>query len=131
MVLNALDHYVHDIRDTQTPLSASELESLIQRAKQILAGELEAEPMEIPAHIPEFYRNDLADKVPPPTEAAIQYQAEFSALGYHFKGTPVAHTRNAKGQMVILAVGSEQIYALLKGTTPQEHTQFLVEATDF
>ena len=103
--------------------------ALIARAKDILAGRIQPEPLAIPQAITDHLQREFGDKVPPPTPAALKYITDRLSLEAHYQGQPVVCHTTPDGTQVVLACGEDEIRALYAVLTPEEGARVMISDT--
>jgi hypothetical protein len=99
-------------RKFQEELSPEEKEAYLARVRQILAGEVPAEPLQTPPVIRALVDRELAGMRV--TAEARQRIYLDSTLDYYYGGSEVAYLMQ-EGQRIILAVGPGEVETMLRG----------------
>jgi hypothetical protein len=93
----------------------------IERAKAILAGTYEPEPLRLPPDVQEWFDAEVKRWDPPGTPEAVIYQRNGLLLDAHYAGQHILYTILKNGTVAVLAVGSEEIRALRNSMTFDEN----------
>lgn len=91
--------------------AAPPVSPLVARALDILHGRLVPPPLPVPDFVEPELKRLLGDKVPPPTERALQQIREDWTL-QHLHGGDVIITTRVNGYVVILAAGEDEVREL-------------------
>jgi hypothetical protein len=110
-------------RKFQEELSPQEQEEFLARLRDILAGKLPAEPLQIPPVIRALVDRELAGMRV--TAEARQRIYLDSTLDYYYGGSCVAYLEK-DGQRIILAVGPGEVSAMLQGLPTPQRSKVLV-----
>jgi len=110
-------------------LSAEARDAMIRRAKDILAGRTTPPELEPPQFVLDWFQKEFAGYNPPPTPEAMRDLIEHATLQAHFRGVPIAACR-VDGKIAVLAVGNEEIRALLTVLVDPEAPRVVILDTD-
>jgi len=103
--------------------------SVITRAKEIMACRICPPSMAVPPEVERFLQREFSGCNPPPTPEAIRRISEDLSLQAHYRGIPIACFTTAEGYLTVLASGESEIFALLKGLSHEEGAKILVTDT--
>jgi hypothetical protein len=120
--------------ETENP-SIRVIESIVQRAKEIIAGRAKAQHLVMTPPVQKFLDQEREEREraglnPTPTEKAQQQLSDWLNLQAHYGGHPAACFTTADGFLTVLAWGNAQVAGLLKGLTDEERKQVVVEYPD-
>jgi hypothetical protein len=104
-------------------------ETLISRAKDIIAGLVRPPALVVPPEIETFLHREFDGVNPPPTPEAIRYITDRLSLEAYYKGEPVAYFTTVDGIQAVLAAGEREIYALLEGLSEEEEAKVVITDT--
>ncbi|MGL4552473.1 MAG: hypothetical protein ACRC33_14970 [Gemmataceae bacterium] len=94
--------------------------TLVERAKAILAGTLEPEPLRLPPDVQAWWDEEVKGFDPPATPAAISHHHNRLLLDVLYAGLDLVFTETARGTLAILAVGGDEIRTLYRGLNRDE-----------
>ncbi len=105
----------------------------IRRAKEIIGGRHRPEPLILSPWVTEFLEHERKHgqlKEIEPTEEALQDITDWLNLQAHYGGHMIAWHRTGQGVLTVLAVGADEIEALLKGLSPEEVAEVVIDFPD-
>jgi hypothetical protein len=100
--------------------------SIIQRAKEILAGRFRPPAINASPEIDAFLIRELQGKEPQPDPAAVQRIIDRVCLETQYGGQLVAWCAMTDGRLAVLATGSQEVEALLLGLSDDELANVVV-----
>ena len=114
-------------------LTPEKKDSLITRAKDIIAGQVPPPPLIVSPEVELFMKREFAEEFawrePPPTPEALRHITEQLSLRAYYKGKAVACFTNPDGSLAVLASGEMEIRALLEELTDEERVKVLIMDT--
>ena len=113
----------------ETEITTETRAALVDRARQIMAGRIIPEPLALPPELEKAWQKELAGFPQPPTMKAIHRITDRLALVAHYDGELVAIVTTAHGRTAVVAVGDDEIKALLDGLSQEESAKVMLTDT--
>jgi hypothetical protein len=113
----------------ENDLTPEKIDTLVARAKDIIAGRVRPEALALTPEIEKFLKRESEKWNPPPTPEAIRFISDRLSLEAHYKGEPVALFTTADGIQAVLAVGEREICTLLERLSMEEEAKVLISDT--